>query len=479
MSIKYNNYNTCNIIRIEEVEVNYAASFIIDDEFYCEIDIQSVERNCFDLIKDKPQVHIVVKFEQAYITFVNCQMSSYTFSHSEKEVDISIKFYSPLVLCDYEWNNSKDICFTGFVTSITEITELLGYFPYNESYSCMVASDHNDLYGKNIFKKIGTEYSFFVIPNKTMGKNGVNVSIDSKIRYDSEKRFSISELRELTDRICLFYEILTGEVITLGESIDLFDGDLFVKAIGLCNYPKTELNIFKTPNDDRSYLRKRLFKISDFDDIHNSILAFDDLYKTCLLAFEAYKQVLLDEEVRIGTYNKFLKLMQIVEGYQRDIVNDEEQKRFNDIKNSILEKLEDDEKTFIEKYTNNNGQEFGRCLKDFTINSLQILGFSKTKAKSHSNDLIRDMINDRDVYTHASKIKNPVISVDKLMQINYLYKTFFRISVLRNIGMSNEIIKKRLLHDRRLVILIKNIFHLDFNRFDEFYDTGEFDRMMW
>jgi hypothetical protein len=476
-----NTIYTCNIIRIDEVETDCIASFFFDDEYYCKVDIQSVERSYYDIIKDKSKVNIVAKFDHKIITFVGCQLYNYLFRISEDIVEnkIQLTYISSLVLYNYSWSNGSDISFSGFITEITDVNELLGYFPYNESYSCMISNEHCCLYGDTIYKKIGLGYSYFVTPNKTYQKDGVRISIDSKIQYTSDNSISLSDLIELTNHLCLFFEILSGEIITLGECIDFVDGDEFVKAYGLCNYPKKELNILNIQLDDRSYLRKRIFKISDFENISKSVELFDERHKSCILAFEAYKQVLLDEEVKIGTYNKFLKLMQIVEGYQRDIVNEVDNKKFYDKKNSIIEKLDVDEKSFINKYTTNNGESFRDCLKDFTISSLNILGFSQSKSKKCSNNLISDMIKDRNVYTHASKTMEAVIPIDKLMMINYLYKTFFRINVLHSTGLSDVIIKKRLLHDRSFVSYLKQIFHLDFEIFEGFEDTGEFDRMMW
>ena len=150
-----------------------------------------------------------------------------------------------------------------------------------------------------------------------------------------------------------------------------------------------------------------------------------------MLACEAYKQILLDEEIKISTYNKFLKVMQVVEGFQRAKIDEMEKQEFLQNKNKILEKLDDEEdKAFLEKYTNYNGQSFRKCMNEFTLTSLQIISsLTKRQAQKASKDIIDAIINDRDVYTHASKEEKPRLSIDKLQAVNYCYKTFFRVLV--------------------------------------------------
>ena len=47
------------------------------------------------------------------------------------------------------------------------------------------------------------------------------------------------------------------------------------------------------------------------------------------MAFDSYNQVLLDVDVEISTTNKFLKVMQIIEGMERNDISEEEQKKFD------------------------------------------------------------------------------------------------------------------------------------------------------
>ena len=60
--------------------------------------------------------------------------------------------------------------------------------------------------------------------------------------------------------------------------------------------------------------------------------------------------------------------MQVVEGFQRAKIDERENVEFKQKKNSILEKLNDEEdKAFLEKYTNYNGQSFRKYGENATI----------------------------------------------------------------------------------------------------------------
>lgn len=278
----------------------------------------------------------------------------------------------------------------------------------------------------------------------------------------------------------MFFEILAGEIITIGD-VYLSQGKHSIKTVGLCNFPKNELNSLQSNFDTRSYLRKGIFKLSDFEEsIGSAIAVFYKIQNECMLACEAYKQILLDEEIKISTYNKFLKVMQVVEGFQRTKIDENEEVEFNNKKNEIMEKLDETDRKFVKKYTSYNGQNFRKCINEFTIRSIQIIsGLSRSKAKEESVQIIGKIINDRDVYTHASKEVKPILIIDELQAVNYCYKTFFRVVILNKMGLSEKIITKRLLFDRKFVAYYERLFKLKIEKEDNYHDTGEFDQMMW
>lgn len=46
---------------------------------------------------------------------------------------------------------------------------------------------------------------------------------------------------------------------------------------------------------------------------------------------------------------------------------------------------------------------------------------------------IKDIINDRNAYTHASKELKPVMNIEQLEIVNCCYKEFYRIRVLKKL----------------------------------------------
>ena len=75
--------------------------------------------------------------------------------------------------------------------------------------------------------------------------------------------------------------------------------------------------------------------------------------------------------------------------------------------------------------------------------------------------------------------RKPILNIDELQAVNYCYKSFFRVLVLRKMGLPEKIIRNRLLFDRKFVAYFQRLFELKIKKEDENYDTGEFDEMMW
>lgn len=482
MEIERNGTYTCKIVRINNEDADYLGTVTVDEEYNIQIEIKEIERKCFDKIKDVPYANIVAKWEDKYITIADCQLLEKKFRGEPNNAKIQLKYISTLLLVDYLWTPSQEIQFRGFSCSITEITELLGSYPYEIDYDELVFPNVEcNVKGNVVSKRVGHGFSYFVAPSITYETDGVHVSMYGKIQYSGGREQSVSELRELLHIICLFFEILSGEIITVNEVVFKQDNNC-VKAIGLCNFPKETLRGLQSSFDSRKYLRKSIFKVTDFaNDIEKAISIFYKIQNECMLACEAYKQILLDEEIKISTYNKFLKVMQVVEGFQRAKIDEMEKQEFLQNKNKILEKLDDEEdKAFLEKYTNYNGQSFRKCMNEFTLTSLQIISsLTKRQAQKASKDIIDAIINDRDVYTHASKEEKPRLSIDKLQAVNYCYKTFFRVLVLSRMGLSEKIIRNRLLFDRKFVVFYQMLFGLMIFKEDSYSDTGSFDNLMW
>ena len=279
----------------------------------------------------------------------------------------------------------------------------------------------------------------------------------------------------------LFLEILSGELISTTQ-VTLFKDEINFDYLGNCNFPKDNLIVFsRNKLDGRSFIRESLFKVSDF-----ATLLDDAAHKFCILvkckklAFDSYKQVLLDDDVGISTTNKFLKIMQMIEGMERSDVNEEEQRKFDKQKEDILCNLSSEEdKKFIEKYCTNNGDNFSKCIQKITKKAIMSLsGLSNNEFREcHTHTLLCNIKNDRDVYTHASHTKNPILSIDEIYWIIVCYKVFFRVEVLLELGMDISLIRKRFSRDRYFVASYSKLFNLKIKP-EEDFETGEYDRIM-
>lgn len=102
-----------------------------------------------------------------------------------------------------------------------------------------------------------------------------------------------------------------------------------VEVIGICNFPKEKLNVLKNDTmDSISFKRSSLYKITDFQNLEQAMKYWFSNYRKIYNAQQAYGRILLDEDVKIVTINKFLAAMQLIEGYTQ-AYTDEEKKLKN------------------------------------------------------------------------------------------------------------------------------------------------------
>ena len=91
-------------------------------------------------------------------------------------------------------------------------------------------------------------------------------------------------------------------------------------------------------------------------------------------------------------------------------------------------------------------------------------------------DIITTIVNDRNVYTHASHKNVPLLSQADLWGITYCFEIFFRIEVLIQLGLSKKLIRKRFSYDRKFVACYENLFEQTIKV--ENCETGEYDDIM-
>lgn len=332
---------------------------------------------------------------------------------------------------------------------------------------------HIDTHMRTIGKKEG--FSCFAAPEVQRIGADIRLGIQYGINYSQGSTLSISNVEEKIHSFILFLEILCGERISV-TNIEVWIGKEMYKYLGLPMIPKERLNTFDREQfDSRGYVRRKIFKLSDFNqDIDEVICQFEKMYVEDRVAFEAYQQLMMDEELQIFTVNNFLKAMQMVEGIERLGDRESIEKEFKKEKHRIMKKLTDEkDKEFVKIYCNNLGETFRECLEKIVESCLMAL--SETD-NSSCGDIITKMVNDRNVYTHASHKNDPLLSQTDLRGITYCFEVFFRIKVLIYLGLSKELIRKRFSYDRRFVAYYENLFGQTIKAED--CGTGEYDDIM-
>ena len=479
---------SCIVTKIGEQECSYQGQISVLENYRVIIEIMDVPREVSIQIRELEDSIICLKTDNSQVTARRFMFREMNGKPIEKDFKCCY-FKVTVEAFDVCWgeencaNNIEEFLFDSFSCNITEGTELIGLTPYEEIDSLKFHDVEMSLDIKAKVKELhsGSGFSFYAFYDVSRKNSEIRFGIRSQIQYKTEEKVGINTIKENLYNMILFLEILSGELVTTTQVALFKDGKKY-DYLGNCNFPKDNLIVFnRNGYDSRSFVRESLFKVSDFATfLDDAIKKFCSLISSKKLAFDSYKQVLLDDDVVISTTNKFLKVMQIIEGIERNDVNDEEQKKFDKQKEDILCKLNSQEdREFITKHCTNNGDNFSKCIQKITQRAIMSLsGLSNSKFREcHTHTLLSNIKNDRDVYTHASHTKNPVLSIDEIYWVIVCYKVFFRVEVLLELGVDISLIRKRLTRDRYFVGSYKNLFNLGIKQEDDF-ETGEYDRVM-
>lgn len=485
-AIKFQNMHiTCTCIAVDGKSVSIMAEMSISRHLTCDVKLYNIPQESKRLFDDK-DVLTLQFYENGQYHVVETQYQSHSETQiiagivpDEYESCYSVTYYSSVLLYGFDGRKNA-ACFDGFSMEITEGFELIGVCPYSTSIDesnplrTTITSVGSIVFSQEVL------YSYYIDPIIIRNKEGLQLFSHTTINCSPLVSMQLNEIKETVLNILLFLEVLCGEIIT-ANTVRLSTADQTVDYIGIQNFFRQELSCLQNGVDTRSHLRHALFKVSDFaDSLDNILKGFFNLYHEKTLAFKAYQQLLLDDDQNIFTPNYFLKISQMVEGYQRSALCEEEQKEFEKQKKQIIDYLPNqNDKDFITSYTTYNGVNFRKCIKEFTKDALILITEASTsQIHAKTDSLISKIVNDRDLYTHASTRGALTIPEEDLAAICHCYKVFFRMLVLHRLGIHKTLIRKRLSYDRYFTYSLEKMFGLTISS-NISTDTGEFDKEMY
>ena len=240
-----------------------------------------------------------------------------------------------------------------------------------------------------------------------------------------------------------------------------------------------ESNTLNDTIDYTSFKRGGLYKITDFQNLEQAMKYWFSNYKKIYNAQQAYGRILLDEDVKIVTINKFLAAMQLIEGYTQAYTDEEKEiKKFEEKKNEIISKLEsEEEKELVGKGLGYSGISFRKAVKAYLYKGCNCFtDLSRTKFMKEKEKLINDIVNDRNFYTHSSNRVSATMEFDDLLNVASLCKELYRIISLKDMGLDTEIIKQRSQTNRMCYWLMKSIMKIEIE--NDTLQLGEFDSAM-
>lgn len=466
MEVKDNEIFSGKLVCIGDLKADNRVEMYINRFRQGVITLYRVSRDIVNLVREENKQYLVIELEKGErITAVGLNFKAASSKGDncfkiELEADILYKGEAAYT------NTSK---FQKIQFEITEGNELIGLCPYdvNKNYEdilfCRKIDIPINVENKTVQLEDG-QLTFGVYPTYQYTKDSFFIGFAHHIIWDFNSDIDIEQIKEKLRIITEFFSILAGENITV-NSLKCVDGDKLVEIIGICNFPKENLNILKNDTvDSTSFKRGAIYKITDFQNLDQALKYWFSNYEKIYNAQQAYGRILLDEDVKIVTTNKFLAAMQLIEGYAQAYADEEKAiKEFEEKKKEIISKLEsEDEKELVRKGLGYSGISFRKAVKDYLYKgSKGFVEISKTKFFQEKESLINNIVNDRNFYTHSSNRISAIMSFDELLQTASLCKELYRIISLKDMGLDIEVIKRRVINNRLCYWLMKNIMRVE------------------
>ncbi len=149
------------------------------------------------------------------------------------------------------------------------------------------------------------------------------------------------------------------------------------------------------------------------------------------------------------------------------------------MKENIIQQLKDEsDKELVRNGLGLPGITFRNATINYFLEAIEIL-FEKTSKnafKEKYGDLIENIVNDRNYYTHSSGRTEARLSVNDALNVSALCKEIYRVLILIKMGMPVSVIHCRLGHNRIVAELFNRILGIEIKSEQE---IPEFDKAMW
>lgn len=468
---------SCTIEQIGEIECSIAGMIRVSESYGVSVETKELSRELYQQMKHNDNNTICLKTVDQHVTIIGYWVTD-KYTRGVENTVFSVTCEAKKSFWGDQYCTVQDNGFEEFSVQVTEGAELIGLSPYGKlDIKNILFQEQSTLHIDTCVQKIHEKdgFSCFVAPEIQRMGTDIRLGIQYRLCFSQECKLLIKDIEEKIHSLVLLFEILCGERITV-TNVEVRQGKENYKYLGQPMIPKERLKTFGREHiDSCGYVRRKIFKLSDFNENMEEVISqFEKIYAEDKLAFEAYQQLMMDDELQIFTVNNFLKAMQMVEGIERLGDRIKEHNEFKRIRDSIMEKLADEnDKKFIKDHCDDHGECFRECLDRITNNCFMVLSGTDN---SGCTDIITNIKKDRDVYTHASHKDEPQLSQKELRGITYCFEIFFRVEVLIQLGLSKELIRKRFSYDRMFVTYYENLFGKTIK--EEDCGTGEFDDIM-
>lgn len=299
-----------------------------------------------------------------------------------------------------------------------------------------------------------------------------------------EDSIEVAQFRDKLKTITDFFSIMCGEQVTINK-LDIVEEEkqkfnLFAYK-GYCNFPRWRLNTLDNSGTHTNNIKRiSTFKLTDFQDLEAALNYWFEHYEALYNAQQAYSRILLDEDMKIVTVNKFLAAMQLIEGYSQAYVDEKQAgKDFEKRKKEIIAKLQEQkDKDFVETGLAMPGITFRKACINFYWKGVSIFNTisEETFKDQYEKSFISKVVNDRNFYTHSSRRIKPKLHFDELMDIAIITKGLYRCLILESMGMSKEIIRNRFYHNRTMEAKLDRVFNIQIKAERQ---LSKFDSGMW